>query len=82
MVLDVKRAFLYGDIEEEIYIELPDVNVMKKKGYGGRLREAMHGTRSAPLVWQKLVKKIMEKLEFASCSIVPCLFYNKKKVWS
>ena len=29
-VLDVKRAFLYGLIEEEIYIELPDEDIRKK----------------------------------------------------
>ena len=39
MVLDVKRAFLYGDIEEEIYIELPEEDPMKKEGFVGRLKK-------------------------------------------
>ena len=49
-VMDVKRAFLYGSIEEEIYIELPEEDEMKQKGYVGKLKKAMYGTRSAPLI--------------------------------
>ena len=30
MVLDIKRAFLYGDIEDDIYIDLPDEDPMKE----------------------------------------------------
>ena len=48
-VSDVKRAFLYVLIEDEIYIELPDEDIWKKQGFVGKLIKAMHGTRSAPL---------------------------------
>jgi len=57
MVLDVKRAFLYGYIEEEIFIELPPEDPMYGKGYLGKLVKAMYGTRAAPQVWQKVVRE-------------------------
>ncbi len=79
MVLDVKRAFLYGDIEEEIYIELPDEDERKKDGYVGWLKKAMYGTRSAPLMWQKMVKRAMAKLKFDACMTVHCLFFHRER---
>jgi len=79
MVLDVKRAFLYGEIEEEIFIDLPNEDKMKQAGYVGRLRKAMYGTRSAPQVWQKLVSSVMSKLGFVACRVSPCVFYHKER---
>jgi len=77
--MDVKRAFLYGDIEEEIFIELPDEDPKKAMGYIGRLLKAMYGTRSAPLVWQKMVRKTMARLGFHACMTIPCLYYHKDR---
>ena len=68
MAVDVKRAFLYGDIEDNIYIyiyiELPDEDPCKNKGMVGKLLKAMYGTRGAPQVWQRMVDKVMVKLGF------------------
>ena len=55
---------------------------MKKGGYIGKLIKAMYGTRSAPLAWQKLVKKTMLELEFTVCVTTPCLYYHKARdIW-
>jgi len=78
-VMDVKRAFLYGDIEEEIYIELPDEDPMKAKGYVGKLVKAMYGTRSAPLIWQKVVRRKMKEMGFSASTTIPCLYYHLEK---
>ena len=72
-IFDVKRAFLHGLMEEEIYIVLPDEDDMKQKGFIGRLKKAMYGTRSAPRMWQKVVKQTMMDMEFSSCITTPCL---------
>ena len=77
MVLDIKRAFLYGDIEDRVYIELPDEDEMKKQGYVGFLKKAMYGTRAAPQVWQACVKRTMTRLGFESCPTSPCVYFNK-----
>jgi hypothetical protein len=78
-ILDVKRAFLHGLMEEEVFIELPDEDAMKKLGYVGILVKAMYGTRSAPLMWQKVVKKTMLDMNFHACVTTPCMYYNKSR---
>ena len=79
MILDVKRAFLYGNIEEPIYITLPDEDPKSKQGYVGRLVKAMYGTQSAPLIWQKLCKRVMESNGFESCITSPCCYFHPKR---
>ena len=69
MILDIKKAFLYGDIEDKIYINLPAEDPMADKGYVGFLLKAMYGTRGAPLAWQKLVTATLEDLGFISCVV-------------
>jgi hypothetical protein len=78
-ILDVKRAFLHGIMEEEVYIELPDEDDMKQLGYVGILLKAMYGTRSAPLMWQKVVKKTMRNVGFHACITTPCMYHHESK---
>ena len=58
--MDVTCAFLNGDLDEEIYIRLPE-------GYGGsqteglvlKLKKSLYGLKQAPMKWNE---KITEKL--------------------
>ena len=59
---DVKRAFLHGVMEEEVFIELPEEDVKRHQGFIGKLKKAMYGTRSAPRMWQHVVKQTMSDL--------------------
>jgi len=79
MALDIKKAFLYGDIEEDIYIELPDEDNMKQKGFVGKLIKAMYGTRSAPQIWQEVVRKKMLGLGFIPCCQFPGVYHHAGK---
>ena len=79
MILDVKRAFLYGDIEDDLYIELPKEDPRYGQGYVGKLKKAMYGTRGAPSVWQKVVKTVMTSLGFEMNEIHPCVFYHSER---
>ena len=77
MILDVKKAFLYGKIARSVYIELPDEDPVSKTGnYVGKLRKAMYGTRDAPQVWQNEVKTTMKKLGFVGAVSTPCLYLH------
>ena len=54
MILDFKKAFLYADIERELFIELPDDDPQKAGGLNvGLLRKAIYGTRNAPAAWSR-----------------------------
>lgn len=49
--LDIKTAFLNGDVEEEIYIEPPPGYNDAGPGYAYRLRKALYGLKQAPRAW-------------------------------
>ena len=71
--------FLYGDIEESIYITLPEEDPKSRQCYVGKLVKAMYGTQSAPLVWQKLCKRVLESLGFDSCVTSHCVDFHSKR---
>ena len=75
MLLDFKRAFLYGDAERELYIELPEDDERRAGGENvGLLQKAMYGTRDAPAVWQRLVHRILTELGFTPSRTAACVY--------
>jgi hypothetical protein len=50
--MDVKTAFLNGEIEEEVYIEHPEGFVIHdEKSHVCRLKKALYGLKQAPSAW-------------------------------
>ena len=63
--MDVKNAFLHGDLSEEIYMEQPEG--FKAKGQENkviRLRKALYGLKQAGLVWWRTLDRSMTELGF------------------
>lgn len=80
MLLDFKRAFLYGDGERELFIELPDDDPRKEGGKNvGLLLKAMYGTRDAPAVWQRLVQRILGGLGFMASRTAACVYFHRQR---
>ncbi|KAF4979965.1 hypothetical protein FDECE_17964 [Fusarium decemcellulare] len=48
--MDVKTAFLYGDIDEEIYVSQPE-GFDDKSGRVCKLKKALYGLEQAPRIW-------------------------------
>jgi hypothetical protein len=61
--IDVKTAFLNGELEEEIYMEKPS---MLGKGYW-RLRKGLYGLKQAGRQWYKCVNAMYEEIGFKRC---------------
>ena len=76
MVLDVKRAFLYGKARRDIYIKLPPEDPKYGTGVVGKLERSLYGTRDAPQIWQDELKGTMEQLGYTSCVSQPVVFIH------
>ena len=80
MVLDVKRAFLYGDAVRPLFTKLPPEDPRYgTPGLYWRLNKAMYGTRDAPLIWQREVRKALEGLGFRCCKANSCLYKHDER---
>ena len=63
--MDVKTAFLNGDLEEEVYMEQPD-HLEKKnpKQKVWKLKKALYGLKQAPRAWNKRLHEFLEAQGF------------------
>lgn len=63
--LDVKTAFLYGELDEEIYMEQPPgFHVKGQERKVLRLRKAIYGLKQASRAWWKQLDKSLQDLGF------------------
>nr|GFA61864.1 copia protein [Tanacetum cinerariifolium] len=78
--MDVKTAFLYGPLKEEMYVNQPDSFVdpyHPDKVY--RLKNALYGLKQAPRAWYDELSKFLLSKGFSKGSIDPNLFITKHK---
>lgn len=63
--VDVRNAYLYGDLEEEIYMEQPEGFIAKgTERKVCRLRKALYGLKQAGLAWWHALNKSMSEIGF------------------
>ena len=76
--MDVKTAFLHGDLEEEIYMKQPDgFHVEGKEDYVCRLRKSLYGLKQAPRQWYKKFESIMCEQGYMKTTSDHCVFVRK-----
>jgi hypothetical protein len=61
--VDIKTAFLNGQLDEEIYMEKPS---MLGKGFW-RLRKGLYGLKQSGRQWYKCVNQMYQEIGFARC---------------
>lgn len=71
--LDVKTAFLNGDLEEDVYMRAPK-GIDVGPGKILKLRKSLYGLKQAPRCWNFKFHNVMLKLGFKRCNSDPCLY--------
>lgn len=73
--LDIKTAFLNGELEEEVYVEQPPGYVEDSRAC--HLHKALYGLRQAPRAWHMTLKAVLEKLGFRASDADGGLYVSK-----
>ena len=63
--LDVKNAFLHGDLHEEVYMT-PPPGLQTSPGLVCRLRRALYGLKQAPRAWFERFSSVIEAAGFTA----------------
>lgn len=78
--LDVKTAFLHGEIEEDIYMEQPQgYEVVGQEDKVCKLVKSLYGLKQAPRQWNKCFDQCMMKHGFNKSEFNLCVYYKKLK---
>lgn len=73
--LDVKNAFLYGELDCDIFMEQPQGFVYKEfPNYACRLKKALYGLKQAPRAWYGKIAQYLTFCVFKTSSSDPSLF--------
>ncbi|KAG8493315.1 hypothetical protein CXB51_010698 [Gossypium anomalum] len=76
--MDVKTAFLHGDLEEELYMEQPEGFVAQgKEDYVCRLKKSLYGLKQAPRQWYKKFESIMGEQGYKKTTSDHCVFVKR-----
>ena len=66
--LDVKSAFLYGELQEEVFVHQPEGFIKTgKEDLVYKLVKAMYGLRQAQCTWNMKLDGILKKMKFHRC---------------
>lgn len=74
--MDVKCAYLNGNLREEIFMKLPvdiDGKIQLVK-----LNRSLYGLKQSGKCWNDEFSKQVSEMGFRSCSVDPCLYFNEE----
>lgn len=77
--MDVVTAFLHGDLDENIYMEVPQgLQSSTTEGKVCKLLKSLYGLKQAPRQWyDKIHKYLVTQLRFVVSMNDPCLYIRK-----
>jgi hypothetical protein len=73
--LDVKSAFLNGELVEDVFVSQPEGYVKKGKEHLVlKLSKALYGLKQAPRAWNVKLDKSLKSLGFKKCATEPAIY--------
>ena len=74
--MDVKNAFLHGDLKEDVYMRLPQ-GCSSGKGMVAKLRRSLYGLKQAPRAWFEKFQAALLRLDFHPSPYDPSMFLHR-----
>nr|GEX20255.1 retrovirus-related Pol polyprotein from transposon TNT 1-94 [Tanacetum cinerariifolium] len=76
--MDVKTAFLNGNLREEVYVSQPDGFVdPDNPNHMYKLKKALYGLKQAPRAWYDMLSSFLISQDFSKGSVDPTLFIHR-----
>ena len=76
--MDVKNAFLHGELQEEVYMEQPQgYEDVKHPSYVCRLTKALYGLKQAPRAWTYRMSRFLQSIVFKISKADHSLYVKK-----
>nr|GEY73980.1 retrovirus-related Pol polyprotein from transposon TNT 1-94 [Tanacetum cinerariifolium] len=76
--IDVKTAFLNGNLREDVYVSQPDGFVdPNNPNHVYKLKKALYGLKQAPRAWYDMLSSFLLSQDFFKGSVDPTLFIRK-----
>ncbi|GKD96184.1 retrovirus-related pol polyprotein from transposon TNT 1-94 [Tanacetum coccineum] len=77
--MDVKTAFLNGNLREEVYVSQPDGFVdLDNPNHVYKLKKALYGLKQASRAWYDMLSSFLISQDFSKGSVDPTMFIRKK----
>ena len=73
---DVKTAFLYGELEEPVFMKIPQG--YKEEGKICKLKKALYGLRHAPFKWNHCLTRFLKEKGLSQLKTEQCVFKDAK----
>lgn len=77
--MDVTTAFLYGHLEEEIYLRIPEGIELDRKQYALRLDKSIYGLKVSSRCWFETLREVIADIGFVPTEAERCLFIYKSE---
>lgn len=74
---DVRTAFLYGDLEEEVYMSQPQ-GFDDNSGKVWKLHKSLYGLKQAPRQWSQKFTDFLLQLKLRASTEDKCVFFRSK----
>ncbi|GJW35344.1 retrovirus-related pol polyprotein from transposon TNT 1-94 [Tanacetum coccineum] len=78
--MDVKTAFLNGELKEEVYVSQPEGFVdQDNPSHVYKLKKALYGLKQAPRAWYDMLSSFLISQHFSKGAVDPTLFTRKAR---
>lgn len=71
--MDVKTAFLNGELKEEIYMKIPE-GIVGKDNYVCKLNKSLYGLKQAARCWFEVIERFFKEKGFKNSPVDRCIY--------